>query len=222
MAIRFRLPDGSETDIVTHSYNGFPTANVEEFLEFAIALGSSGPNAAHPTPFEVFLGSHPAAKKFAETPLPPPVSFATVSFFGVNTFKFTNAQGTVKFGRYQIRPAAGEQVLSTDQAAKADPNYLAKEIRERVGRGVVSFNLRLQIAEPQDKLDDPSITWPDTRSTIELGTIEIKQAAADSAAAERDLLFNPAGVPSGIEPHDPMIKVRSDAYLVSYRRRDIK
>ena len=24
LAIRFRLPDGSDTDLVTHSYNGFP------------------------------------------------------------------------------------------------------------------------------------------------------------------------------------------------------
>ena len=24
LAIRFRLPDGSDTDLVTHAYNGFP------------------------------------------------------------------------------------------------------------------------------------------------------------------------------------------------------
>jgi len=187
-----------------------------------VALKNSGPGAAKPTPLEIFLGSHPTAKKFLESQLPPPVSYATLSYFGVNTFKFTNAQGAVKCGRYQIRPAAGEQFLSTDQAAKANPNYLSKEIRERVSRGVISFNLRLQIAEPEDKLDDPSVAWPDTRSTVELGTIEINQAVADSAAAERDLLFNPAGVPAGIEPQDPMIKVRSATYLVSYRRREIK
>jgi catalase len=27
LAIRFRLPDGSDTDLVTHSYNGFPAKN---------------------------------------------------------------------------------------------------------------------------------------------------------------------------------------------------
>jgi catalase len=222
MAIRFHLPDGSETDLATHSYNGFPVANADDFRDLFVALKNSGPNAAKPTPLEVFLGSHPAAAKFLTSQPPPPVSYATLSYFGVNTFKFSNAQGTVKFGRYQIRPAAGEHVLSAEQVAKADPNYLSKEIRERVGRGAVSFKLRLQIAEPKDQLDDPSITWPDTRNTVDLGTVEISQAVGDSAAAERDLLFNPAAVPAGIEPQDPMIKVRSDAYLVSYRRREVK
>ena len=43
MAIKFRLPDGSTTDLVAHSYNGFPTATAKEFLELANALVASGP-----------------------------------------------------------------------------------------------------------------------------------------------------------------------------------
>jgi catalase len=222
VAIRFHLPGGSETDLAAHSYNGFPVANAGDFRDLFVALKNSGPTAAKPTPLEVFLSSHPAAATFLTSQPPPPVSYATLSYFGVNTFKFTNAQGTVKFGRYQIRPGAGEHVLSAEEVAKADPNYLSKEIRERVGRGVISFTLHLQIAEPGDNVDDPSIAWPDARSTVELGTIEINKAVADSTAAERDLLYNPAAVPAGIEPQDPMIKVRSAAYLVSYRRREIK
>src|SRR5580693_884528 len=171
LAIRFHLPDGSEADLATHSYNGFPVAHADDFRDLFVALKNSGPGAAKPTPLDVFLGSHPAAAKFLTSQPPPPVSYATLSYFGANTFKFTNAQGTVKFGRYQIRPGAGEHVLSAEQAAKADPNYLSKELRERVGRGPIVFTLRLQIAEPEDKLDDPSIAWPDARSTVELGTI---------------------------------------------------
>ena len=34
LAIRFRLPDGSDTDLVTHSYNGFPAKNPEEFQQY--------------------------------------------------------------------------------------------------------------------------------------------------------------------------------------------
>lgn len=93
MAIRFRLPDESDTDIVAHSYNGFPTATVDEFRDLLIALGSSGPTAAKPTPLDVFVGAHPIAEKFLESQLPPTVSYVTVSYFGVNTFKFANAKG---------------------------------------------------------------------------------------------------------------------------------
>jgi catalase len=219
MALRFRLPDGTETDIVTHSFNGFPTANVDDFLQFALALGQSGPTASKPTPLDKFLATHPIAKHFLESLQPPPVSYATLSFFGVNTFTFTNASGKATFGRYQIRPTAGEQFLSKDQIASADANYLTKELRERVARGAVEFKLMLEVADSGDALDDPSIAWAPSRAKVELGSIALTQMAADSAAAERELLFNPVPNVAGIEAHDPMIKVRSDAYLISFRRR---
>jgi catalase len=219
MSIKFHLPGGSDTDIVAHSFNGFPTATTDEFRQFLIALGTSGPEAAKPTPIEVFLGSHPIAKTFLESQIPPPVSYGTVSYFGVNAFKFTNATGKVTFGRYQIRPATGDQSLPKEDVAKADPNYLSKELKERVGRGAVRFALVLEIAEPGDKLDDPSIAWPQSRKKIELGTIEITKSVPDNAAAEYRLLFIPGAVPAGIEAADPMIAARSAAYPVSFGRR---
>jgi len=219
MATRFHLADGSETDIVAHSFNGFPTSTADGLRDFLIALAASGPNAPKPTPLEVFLGANPRAKNFVETQDPPPVGYGTLSYFGVNSFKFTNAQGASVFGRYQIRPEAGEHFLSKDEIAKADPNYLSAEIRQRLGRGAIRFNLLLQIADAGDPLDDPSITWPETRRKVQLGALELTGVIADSPAAQRDLLFNPAALPPGIEPRDPMIKIRSDAYLVSFRRR---
>ena len=47
MAIKFRLADGGENDIVCISANGFPVATGEDF--FALwAVGASGPNARSP------------------------------------------------------------------------------------------------------------------------------------------------------------------------------
>src|SRR4029453_7173077 len=43
MALKFHLPDGSETNLVTHSFNGFPAATGDEMRQFFIAVGSSGP-----------------------------------------------------------------------------------------------------------------------------------------------------------------------------------
>jgi len=58
LAIRFRLPDGSDTDLVTHSYNGFPAKNAEEFQQFFLALAGSKPGVPSPTPIEVFQKTH--------------------------------------------------------------------------------------------------------------------------------------------------------------------
>ena len=46
MAIKVHLPDGSATDLVAHSFNGFPAATVDEFRELLVALGSSGPGVS--------------------------------------------------------------------------------------------------------------------------------------------------------------------------------
>ena len=61
MAVKFSIPDGSKTDLVVLSFNGFPVATAEEFRDFLLAVGASGPDAPKPTAIETFLGSHPAA-----------------------------------------------------------------------------------------------------------------------------------------------------------------
>ena len=218
-AVKFHLPDGSETDIVTHSFNGFPTRTSEEFRQLMIAIGTSGAGVPKPTPLDGFLASHPIAKTFLTTQPPPPVSFATIGYFGVNSFKFTNAQGLARFGRYRIEAVAGDHFLSPEQIAKAAPGYLNEEIRDRVAHGSVRFRFRVQLAGPSDAIADPSIAWPDSREIVDLGEIEITRVDSDSDSAERQLIFMPATLPAGIEPADPMILVRQGAYPVSYARR---
>ena len=219
VAVKFNLPDKSATDIVLLSVNGFPVSTAEEFRDFLLAISASGPEAPKPTAFENFLSSHPAAKAFVEAPKPPPVSYATLPYFGLNTFKFTNAKGVATLGRYQLRPVAGEKFLTKEQVSTKGPDYLSDEIRQWVRRGPIKFTLFLQVADKDDKTDDPSIVWPNTRKTVELGTITITKAVADSQAAEKKLLFVPGALVPGIEPGDPMIAARSAAYIVSLSRR---
>ncbi|RQR36459.1 catalase [Burkholderia sp. Bp9143] len=219
MAIKFKLPDGSDTDIVAHSFNGFPSPTAGDFRDLLIALGTSGPNTPAPTPLDTYLGSHPVAKAFLTAPKPMPASYASLPYFGVNTFRFIDARGTVTYGRYQMLPVGGEHYLTDAAAAGTAHDYLQSEISERVSRAPVRFRLVLQIAEPGDKLDDPSVAWSNTHRTVELGVITVTKVSADSAAAERRLLFLPNALPPGIEVEDPMINARSTAYPVSFSRR---
>jgi catalase len=219
MAVKFHLPDGSDSDLVMHSYNGFPTKTAAEFHDLLVALAASGPDAAKPTPLEKFFETHPIAKTFLTSEKPAPVSYGTLPYFGVNSFKFTNAKGDETLVRYRVQPETGDQYLTKEQLAAAGPNYLAEEIRKRVGNGPVRFKLLVQEAGDGDKIDDPSIAWPDSRKTVELGEIEIDTVNPDSDAAQRALLFIENAVPAGIEPADPMINIRSQAYAVSFARR---
>jgi catalase len=219
LAIKFHLPDGSSSDIVAHSFNGFPSATAEDFRDLMIALGTSGPNAAKPTPLDTYLSSHPAAKNFLTAPKPDPASYATLPYFGVNAFQFTNSSGNVTYGRYQFMPVSGALYLTEQQAKNASAEYLHEELAARLAQGPARFKLVLQIATPGDKLDDPSITWPDTRRSVELGEISISRTVADNDAANKALIFMPNALPEGITAADPMIAARSSAYAESYGRR---
>jgi catalase len=79
-AIRFQLAEHSHTDIVAHSVDAFPARTAEEFLEFLNALITTDPAGPHPNAIERFLGAHPAALAFVQTPKPIPTSFAKESF----------------------------------------------------------------------------------------------------------------------------------------------
>jgi catalase len=218
MAIKFVLPNGSKTDIVALSFNGFPVATAEEFRDFLLAIAASGPDAPHPTEIEKFLDAHPAAKAFVTASKPVPLSYGTLAYFGINAFKFTNAKGAVTFGRYQILPVGGEKFLTKDQSSKLGHDYLVDEIDKRVRRAAVKFKLVLQVAEQGDKIDDPSVAWPDSRKKVELGTIAINKTTKESHTADK-LLFLPGAVVPGIEAADPMIAIRSAAYPISFARR---
>jgi len=219
LAVKFYLPDGSTTDIVAHSFNGFPVATTDEFRTLLLAIASSGADAPKPTNLERFLGTHPIAKTFLTTQKPASVSYGTLSYYGVNTFKFTNKKGQSHYVRYQFIPEAGEQFLSKEQLLASGPDYLSAEIKKRVALHPVKFKLYAQIAEAGDQIEDPSIAWPDSRKKILLGTITIEKVADNTSAEDKKLFFIPNHVPNGISVADQMLEDRSKAYPISVKER---
>ena len=220
IAIRFQLPDGAFSDIVSISANGFPVATPEDFLEFLRAAAQSGPDAPKPTPIENFLGTHPAAVTFVTTPHPPPVSFATLTFYGVNAFKFTNATGVSHYARYQIVPVSGPHSLTEAQTKAADPNYLMDELPKRLAKAPVKFRLYAQVADESDSINDATAVWPDSRQRLLLGTFSLSHPVKDQAAAQKSIMFSPLNLLAGIEPSaDPVLLARPSAYGVSFSQR---
>ncbi|HVN81667.1 MAG TPA: catalase family peroxidase [Terriglobia bacterium] len=221
LGIKFHLPGGTDSDIVAHSYNGFPVGTAEEFLGFVQALAASGPSAQKPTPIEIFLGTRPRALAFATGQKPAPVSFMTESYYGVNAFRFINRQGASQYARYQIHPAGGEAHLNASEAAQRSQDFLFDELRERLSKGSAELSLVAQIAGPGDRTDDGSITWPDDRRILELGTLRVIKIAEDSELAQRKLIFDPTRLTDGIElSDDPLLPARAAIYSISYKRRN--
>ncbi len=219
LAIKFKLPGDASMDIVAHSFNGFPTATANEFGYLLRAIGTSGPEAKKPTDIDQFLATHPIAKTFLTTQKPAPVSYGTLAYFGVNSFKFTSASGQSQFVRYRFVPRAGEQFLDSAALKSKGPNYLAEEITARISTGPVVYDWYAQIAAAGDAIADPSVAWPESRQLVKLGTITISRLVPDQAATDKVTMFIPNNVPAGIEPADPMLTVRSSAYPISFAGR---
>jgi len=220
LAIRFHLAEHSHTDIVSHSTDGFPTRTGQEFLEFLRAVAATTPSSPHPSPIEAFLGAHPAALAFVQSPKPNPSSFARESYFGVTAMRFTNQDGVSRYGRYRIAPEAGNDFLDDATAAAKSPDYLFDEIAERVAKGPIKFHILVQLAEEGDVVDDATIHWPEERTQIELGTLALTEPVADSAREQQHLIFDPIPRIDGIEPSDdPLLELRAAVYLISGRRR---
>jgi catalase len=219
-AVRFYLEDHVHTDIVAHSLDAFPTRTAEEFLEFLSAIGASGPGTAHPTPIEKFLGAHPAALAFVQAPKPIPTSFAHENFFSVSAYKFTNAEGVSKFGRYRILPVEGTAYLDSETAKKQSPNFLFDELRSRLATAPVKLRVVVQVAAEGDVVDDSTSHWPADRPLVEFGTVEVSAAVPDNDTEQRHIIFDTIPRVQGIESSgDPLLEPRANLYLASGRRR---
>jgi catalase len=219
LALKFRLADGAEMDVVVNALKYFPVATGEEFRDLLKAVAASGPDAPRPTALETFTAAHPAAATAGKTARTPS-SLARQTYHGVNAFVFVDKDGTRRPFRYRFVPEQGEEILAPEDAAKRGPDYLMEEIGARLAREPARFRVLAQLAEPGDPTNDATKPWPDDRRTIALGTLTIDRAVPDSREAEKALLFMPNALTDGIEvSDDPLIDARVQAYAVSFGRR---
>lgn len=219
LAIKFHLPDGIETDMVTNSLKFFPVSSGADFRDFLLAVAASPANAPKPTKLEQFLAAHPSVAAASATPQTP-ASFATDDYHGIHAFILVNKAGEKQAVRYIILPEKGEH-LSAAEAAQKAPDFLMDELPKRLAAGPVTFHLKAQLAAPGDPTSDASKPWPDDRKIVDLGVLTISKPVADSAEAQKQLLFLPGQVIDGIEvSDDPLINVRDGAYAISYSRRN--
>jgi catalase len=184
------------------------------------AIATSDPANLKGSALEAFLGSHPAALAFVQTPKPAPSSFARESYFGVTAMRFTNEQGKSRYGRYRILPAAGNDFLDDAATKSKSPNYLFDELPQRLAKEPITFRIAVQLAEDGDTVDNATIHWPETRPVVEFGTLTLNAVVPDNPAEQKQIIFDPIPRVDGIEPSaDPLLELRAAIYLMSGRRR---
>ena len=220
-AVRFHLAEHVHTDIVAHSVDTFPMRTAEEFLDFLKALIATDPAGPHPNAIEQFLGAHPAALKFVQTPKPIPTSFAKESFFAVSAFKFTNADGVEPLWALSGAAGGGQRISRRCRRCRAEPEFPLRRDRSAgrqgtgqvsrrrpVGRGRRPHRRRHGRAGPRIVRNSP------------FGEIGLTAIAADNAKEQQHIIFDPIPRVDGIEASaDPLFEPRANIYLMTGRRR---
>jgi catalase len=218
MAIKYHLPGGVDTDMVTNSLKFFPTGTGEDFRDLLAAIIASPPEAPKPTKLEQFFASHPNAPKAFGTAATPD-SYADEEYHGINAFIFVSKTGQRQAVRYLLVPQKRVH-LTPEEAAKQPPDFLSDELTQRIAQKPVVFHLKAQLAQPGDQTKDGSQPWPDDRKVVELGVLTLNKLVPNSLEAEKKLLFMPTSLTDGIElSDDPVPVARAAAYGVSFARR---
>ena len=93
--------------------------------------------------------------------------------------------------RFSFRPLAGVAGLSDEEAAERPHDYLQEEIRERLAREPVEFELEVAIAQEGDDPDDPTEPWPDDRERVVVGTLRVEELGPHARARRRRARVRP-------------------------------
>jgi catalase len=222
-ALRFTLSNGEQWRTAMNSVPIFAVSTPEALYQQLSALQ---PDAASgrvdPAKMEMFLEKHPETRAFHEWLSSHLASskFYNASYFSINAFRFTNAQGNTRFVRWSVVPEAAYQPVSVTDTR--DPDFLAHDLSKRLERGPVRWHLMLTPAAPGDPTNDATRVWPQERELhrVDAGVLVIDKAESQIDGTCRDINFDPLILPAGIEPSDdPLLAARSSAYAVSFNRR---
>jgi catalase len=180
------------------------------------------PDTGKPDPQKMaaFLDRHPetvAAMKIIKQS-PPSAGFADSTFYGLNAFWFTNGAGATVPVRWSAVPQdAGGSGAPQPPRGK---DYLFDDLIRTLAQRPLKWRLVLTIGEPGDPTNDATKPWPQSRRSIDAGTITIAAVQTEQAGNARDINFDPLVLPDGITASDdPLPPARSAVYARSFTRR---
>lgn len=218
LAVRFDLGNGANSDLVMISAPMFFVKTPALFVEFLQTVGSGDKDK-----LKAFFDAHPESTRQNAwlTSHPVPASYGGVNYWGVHAFTLSNAAGESKVVKFKALPEAGDLGLTPDEAKAKGPDFYADELKERLAKGPIVFDLVAILGQKGDPTNDPTVRWDDedNRATAALGKIMID--AIVSGAACNAFSFLPGNVADGIAgpTDDPIFAARSPAYIVSLSRR---
>ncbi len=154
-----------------------------------------------------------------------PRSFRHMEGFGVNTFRFVNAQGKARFVKFHWKPKLGVHSLVWDEAQKLngkDPDFHRRDLWDAIERGdYPEYEFGVQMIEEEDEFKydfdvlDPTKFWPEEQVPVKIiGKMVLNRNVDNFFAETEQVAFHPGHVVPGIDvSNDPLLQGRLFSYL---------
>ncbi|MGD0329766.1 MAG: catalase [Nitrososphaeria archaeon] len=158
-------------------------------------------------------------------------SYRTMEGFGVNTYKWVNAEGKAVYVKYHWKPSAGVKTIDRHEATRLageDPDIATRDLHDTIAAGnTVEFEMNVQIMEIADELKqdfdplDATKTWPEDKFPLmPVGKMVLDRNPENFFAEVEQAAFCPASIVPGIElSADKLLQGRVFSYADTQRHR---
>jgi catalase len=225
LGLQFSLPDGEEWRTAMIDLPVFPFKDPQAFYDNLVA-SQPDPNTHRPDPAKgaAFLATHPeTARALAIIKSHAPSSgFDNAAYYGLNAFRFVNADGASTYVRWTLAPVelyeAGTGASQNND--KNDKNFLFDGLIASIHQHPLQWHMIMTVAQPGDPTDNATIPWPEGREQVDVGTLTLDSVESEATSPARDINFDPLVLPAGMAPSDdPLLSARSAIYSQSFTRR---
>jgi catalase len=224
LAVLFKLPDGEEWRSAMINLPVFPFNSAQGFYDQLMAsIPDPATGKPDPDKLKAFLAKHPETAKAMQLIHGYAMSsgFANSTYYGLNAFRFINAQDVnvpVRWALVPVQPFAPINALPPENAGT---NYLFDALIADIHSHPLQWHLIITVGQPGDSTADATIPWPPDRQQVDAGTLTIDQIESEDTSPARDINFDPLVLPNGITgSDDPLLSARSAAYSESFTRRE--
>ena len=231
-ALKFYTDEGNY-DLVG---NNIPVFFIQDAINFPDLIHAVKPEqdneipqaaSAHDT-FWDFVSSAPETAHmimWAMSDRAIPRNFSMMEGFGVNTFRFVNAEGKARFVKFHWKPALGIHSLTWDEAQKLagkDPDFNRRSLWEAIEDGnYPEYEFGVQMIEEKDefKFDfdilDATKIWPEEQVPVRIiGKLVLNRNPDNFFAETEQVAFCPGNVVPGIDfSNDPLLQGRLFSYI---------
>ncbi len=154
-----------------------------------------------------------------------PRNFSMMEGFGVNTFRFVNAEGKSRFVKFHWKPVLGIHSLTWDEAQKLagkDSDFNRRSLWEAIEDGnFPEYEFGVQMIEEKDefKFDfdilDATKIWPEEQVPVKIiGKLVLNRNPDNFFAETEQVAFCPGNVVPGIDfSNDPLLQGRLFSYI---------